>query len=163
MKRYNYTNILLKRYNYTDVTLYKRSKGLYLNITDFEVSGDNQKIPVKGEKSKYIIVLNPVESKITTLYYVSASLTDIQVIIGIADKKYKDKLSLMLQNSEYADLVYAETIVNTGRNKRILIENGTVHFQQRTMCNGKKEWHTYIEFELKQKNLEFELKQKNKE
>ena len=150
-------NTKVERYNYTDVTLYKRNvKGLYLNLTDFELEGDNQKICIE-EQSNYIIAIDNYESK-SELSYICVTLEDIRKIIGIADIKRESTSSRILQRAKYADLIYAKEILDTGRHKRIIVENGKVYFQTRKCVpaeNGRQhqEWCICAEFKLKKKDL----------
>lgn len=140
----------MERYNYNDVTLYKRGiKGVYLNITDYEIDGDNQKIRI-DEQSEYIIAIDNYESK-DVISYICVTLDDIKDIIGISGINVRSTLGKALQNGKYADLVYAEMLLNTGRHKRILMEEGMVLFQMRkppAEGTSKREWATCGAFSL---------------
>lgn len=133
---------------------------MYLNLTDFEYEGNNQRIEVPEERSDYIVSFyNYKSTNANDFLYSRISIDEIKEIIGIkSDKTFARANSFTgclngVASSKFADLMYAEALVNTGSHKRIIVYENRVCFQKRTAkksADGKKtwEWQTYIELNL---------------
>ena len=151
-----------ERYNYNDITLYKRvTGGSYLNLTDFELEGNNQQIDIPDEDSEYIIVYNNYKStNISEVLYSRATIEIMQSIAGgnIQNKKTQNSKAFEIFKNisgvtKFMDLICAEIIVDAGNSKRIFISNNIADFQYRKYRqNSEKklisEWVSSIELDV---------------
>lgn len=157
-----------RRYNFFDVTLYRKFDDYYLNLTDFDMCGENEKICIEGAEGDYILIYDAFLNDRNAAWgwavnYSVLSLENVMKMAGVQkevlDKKDKKsgkvvagKAASLLRESRYSDLLYAEKIYNSSVNtKRISIdrEKGIVNIESRMpFCEGSNKRVFQILFTL---------------
>ena len=144
-----------QRFNFYDITIYQKVGEAYLNLTDFSFQRESEMIQIASE-SEYLIMyenyLNHVRmKKKEPVRYSEITYEQLQIIAGFAsNEKKKRKSKTAINNSKYFGLLCAETIMNTGYTKRVLVSEDAAEFQQRKLNEeGKKVMTTIVSLDVK--------------
>ncbi len=133
---------MTKRYNFSDITIYQKVGEAYLNLTDFTYLEENETIQIASE-SKYLLVYENFLNhrrirKNEPIPYSELTSEQLQAIAGFNQNGIKVRIKSKTNNSKFFGLICAETILNTGYSKRIVIEEGIAQIQQRKQNAEKK-------------------------
>ena len=145
---------MTKRYNFSDITIYQRVGEAYLNLTDFTYLEENETIQIASE-SKYLLVYENFLNhrrvrKNEPIPYSELTSEQLQAIAGFSQNGIKVRIKSKTNSSKFLGLICAETILNTGYSKRIVIEEGTAQIQQRKQNEEKKiRMTTIVSLEVK--------------
>lgn len=172
-----------KKYSFFDVTLYRRVDDYYLNLTDFDLCGENEKIRIKEEESDYILIyqafLNnrnaewgrPISYSVITADEVLKMAGVQKESLEKKDKKsgkvIAGKAASLLRTSKYSDLIYAEKIYNSSVNtKRVVVnrDDKKAEIQSRmplTEGSDKRVFQTIFTLSIKEGKIEVICDEKN--
>lgn len=104
---------MLERYNFVDISIFMRtSNGLYLNLTDFILSEENDLIDL-GCKAEFVLVFFSFKKK--ERYVCDITLSELLKLANITDKAFIKRLagcSAGGNNRELLAIFCAKEIVN---------------------------------------------------
>lgn len=131
-----------QRFNFSDITIYQKVGEVYLNLTDFAFQEEDETIQMDSD-SKYLLLYENFLNygrmkKKEPVPYSELTAEQLRAIAGFAKDGIKVRIKSKTNNSKYLGLICAETILNTGYSKRIIVQDDVAEIQQRKQTEEKK-------------------------